>query len=48
MMNITLPTVSISLVTIYQSFVRPNLDYAGVIYKTPHKGCFIEDRAGAI
>ena len=31
-----------SLLTIYKSFVRPILDYGGIIYEKPHKGSFIE------
>ena len=31
-----------SLLTIYESFVRPILDYGGIIYDKPHKGSFIE------
>ena len=30
-----------SLLTIYKPFVRPNLDYANIIYDKPHKGSFI-------
>ena len=31
-----------SLLTIYKSFVRPNLGYGHMIYDKPHKGSFIE------
>ena len=31
-----------SLLTVYESFVRPNLDYGDIIYDKPHKGSFIE------
>ena len=31
-----------SLLPIYKSFVRSNLDYADIIYDKPHKGSFIE------
>ena len=31
-----------SLLTIYKSFVRPNLDYMCIIYDKPHEGCFLE------
>ena len=31
-----------SLLAIYKSFVRPNLDYADIIYDKPHKGSFIQ------
>ena len=30
------------LLPIYKSFVRPNLDYADIIYDKPHKGSFIK------
>ena len=31
-----------NLLTIYESFVRPILDYEDIIYDKPHKGPFIE------
>ena len=31
-----------SLLTIYKSLVRPNLDYVEIIYDKPHKVPFIE------
>ena len=33
-----------SSITIYKSFVRPNLDYVDIIYEKPHKGSFIEKK----
>ena len=37
-----------SLLNTFKSFVRPNLDYADIVYNKPHKGWFIKNRMGAI
>ena len=42
MENLSLSVSRQSLLTIYKSFVRPNLDYADTIYDKPHKSSFIE------